>query len=96
MCRLVNIQNNSQECLKFCLLHHRIEKKSNYMVSVLYKIADIYSFENIAFPVSYEDIDIFQSLNKICVMAYKLDHEDILVLSKQGDYKYILKNIVYL
>ena len=66
------------------------------MVSVLYKIADIYSFENIAFPVSYEDIDIFQSLNKICVMAYKLDHEDILDLSKQGDYKYVLNNIVYL
>ena len=51
------------------------------MVSVLNKIADIYSFENIAFPVSYEDIDIFQSLNTICVMAYKLDHEDTVVLS---------------
>ena len=49
------------------------------MVSVLKKVADIYSYEDIAIPVSYEDIDIFQSFNKICVMAYKLDHEDIVV-----------------
>ena len=65
------------------------------MVSVLKKVADIYSYEDIAFPVSYEDIDIFQSFSKICVMAFKFDHEDIVVLSEQGDYKYILTDVVY-
>ena len=29
-------------------------------------------------------------------MAYILDHEDIVVLSKQGDFKYILNDVVYL
>ena len=76
------------------MLHHRIGKKKNCMVSVLNKIANIYSNEDIAFPVSYEDIDMFQSSNKICVMAYELDCEEIVALSKHGDYKYILNDIV--
>ena len=66
------------------------------MVSVLNKIADIYSDEDIAFPVRSADIAIFQSFNKICVMRYILHHEDIVVLSKQGEYKYILNDMVYL
>ena len=60
------------------------------------QIEDKYSFEVIAFPVNYKDIDILQRFNQICVMAYGLDDVEIVVLSKQGDYEYILMDIVYL
>ena len=60
------------------------------------KIEDKYSYEVIAFPLNYKDIDILQRFNQICGMAYGLDDVEIVVLSKQGDYEYILIDIVYL
>ena len=72
------------------MLHHQSEKEKDYKVSVLKKIEDKYSFKDNAFPVSYEDIDIFQPDNKICVMAFEVDGEETVALSLQGDYRYIL------
>ena len=45
------------------------------------KIENQYSFKVNAFPVSYEDIDIFQDAKKICVMVYEIDDADTVVLS---------------
>ena len=61
------------------------------------KTEDKYSYKAyIAFPVIYKDFDIFRSFKKIGVMAYELDDEEIVVRSRQGSYKYILNDIVYL
>ena len=60
------------------------------------KIGDSYSDEGIAFPVSCEGIDIFQDVNKICVMVHENDNEETVVLFKHGDYKSILNDIVHL
>ena len=76
-----------------CMLHHQSQKKY-YKVSVLNKIEDQYSFKDNAFPVSYEDIDMFQHDNKICVMAFEIDDEQTVALSLQSDYKYILYDTV--
>ena len=69
------------------MLHHQSEKDKYYKVSVLNKIEDKFSFKDNAFPVSYEDIDIFQPDNKICVMAFEVDDEETVALSLHGDYK---------
>ena len=43
------------------------------------KIEDTYAYEDIAFPVSYEDNDIFQDIHKICVMVYKIYDKEYVV-----------------
>ena len=58
------------------------------------KIEDQYSFQDNAFPVNYEDIDIFQHDNKICVMAFEIDDEETVALSLQSDYTNILNDTV--
>ena len=63
-CRLVNIQNNDQQCFKYCLLYHQSEKINNYYtVIALTKIEDKYSYADISFPVCYADIDTFLIIN---------------------------------
>ena len=37
-------------------------------------------YEDIAFSVSYEEVDIFQDVNNICVMLMTNDDEEIVVL----------------
>ena len=60
------------------------------------KNEDTYSYERIAFPVHYEDIEIFQDVNRVCVMVHENDDEETVALFKHGDYKYILNDIVQL
>ena len=93
-CGLVKLQNNDQQYLNktvCCIIRAR---RKYYKVSVLNKIEDQYSFKDNAFPVNYEDIDIFQHDNKICVMALEIDDEETVALSLQSDYKYILNDTV--
>ena len=70
------------------------EPEKYYKVSVLNKIENQYSFKVNAFPVSYEDIDISQHDNKICVMAFEIDDEETVALSLHSDYTYILNDTV--
>ena len=45
-----HIQNNDQQCVKYCMLYHQIEKKKDdYRVSPLSKIEDTYYYEDISF-----------------------------------------------
>ena len=52
-----------------------------YRVSVLKKIEYKYYYIDNAFPVRYEDIDIFQNVNKIWVMVCEIDDEETVVIS---------------
>ena len=55
-------------------LNHQSEKQNiDDRVSVLNKIEDAYDYEY--FPARCEDIDIFQDVNKVCVMVYETNDE---------------------
>jgi hypothetical protein len=54
---LINIQNNDNECFKYCLLYHQSEKKKNgERVSALKKLEDKYNWNGVSFPASFNDI----------------------------------------
>ncbi|MFM7988362.1 MAG: hypothetical protein ACKPKO_54525, partial [Candidatus Fonsibacter sp.] len=56
-CGLINIKNTTDdECFKWCMLYHQSDKGNNdTRLSALKKINDKYSYDDISFPVSYED-----------------------------------------
>ncbi|MFM7982811.1 MAG: hypothetical protein ACKPKO_26155, partial [Candidatus Fonsibacter sp.] len=61
----------------------------------LKKINDKYSYDDISFPVSYEDISKFEEMNEVCIFVYEID-EDKIIKSKEGNTDYLLKDLVYL
>ena len=77
-CGLVNIQNNDNECFKYCLLYHQSNKlKHADRVSVLKKIEDKYNWSGINFPASFSDIQKFEDMNKICINVYGITDEQV-------------------
>ena len=61
---LVNIKNNDDRCFMWCLLYHQSDKSKNSIrITALQKINDKYDYSDITFPVSMEDIDIFEKNN---------------------------------
>ncbi|MFM7983208.1 MAG: hypothetical protein ACKPKO_28195, partial [Candidatus Fonsibacter sp.] len=68
-CGLINIQNKEDdECFKWCMLYHQSNKgKNDTRLSALNNINDKYSYEDITFLVIYEDITIFEYMNKVCI-----------------------------
>ena len=70
-CGLKNIQNDDQECFKWCMKYHQTDKSKNSdRLSVLKKVEDKYNYDNMQFPTSYNDIKTFEENNKVCVMVY--------------------------
>ncbi|MFM7977723.1 MAG: hypothetical protein ACKPKO_00265, partial [Candidatus Fonsibacter sp.] len=96
-CGLTNIQNKEDdECFKWCMLYYQSNKgKHDTRLSALKKINDKYSFEDITFLVSYEDITLFEDMNKVCLSVYEIE-DDKIVKSREGNIDYILNEIVYL
>ena len=68
---LINIKNKDQQCFKYCMLYHQSGKvKHNDRTTVLNKIEDKYSWENVNFPASFDDITTFETNNRICVNVF--------------------------
>ena len=81
-CRLVNIQKQWPSVFRILyVVSSEREENNDYRVSALSKTEDKYSYDDILFPVAYEDIDIFHDINKICVMVFEMADETDVVLS---------------
>ena len=75
---LINIQNNDNECFKYCLLYHQSEKKKHSdRVSALKKLEDKYNWNGVGFPASFNDITTFENNNRVCVNIYSYNGEEI-------------------
>ena len=73
------------------MLYHQSEKgKNDTRLSALNKINDKYSYDDISFPVRYEDISKFEDMNEVCIFVYEID-EDKIVKSKEEKTEYLLK-----
>ena len=68
---LINIKNKDQQCFKYCMLYHQSGKgKHNDRTTVLNKVEDKYSWENVNFRASFYDITTFEN-NRICVNVFE-------------------------
>ena len=77
-CGLINIQNDDNQCFKYCLLYHQSKQvKHDDRVSVLKKIQDKYDWRGITFPVSFSDIQKFEDLNKVCINVYGITKDQV-------------------
>ena len=54
-CGLINIQNDDQECFRWCMRYHQSEKKQNdKRLSALKKVKDKYDYGDMSFPADFE------------------------------------------
>ena len=68
---IVNIQNNDEQCFKYCMLYHQTAKaKNNDRISFLKKVEDKYNWEGVNFPATLEDVQTFENNNKVCVNIF--------------------------
>ena len=81
-CGLVDIQTMINSVWKqtvCCII--RARKNKDYRVTVLERLKTIIIIKDNACPVRYEDIDIFQHVNKIWVVVCEIDDEETVVIS---------------
>lgn len=96
-CGLINIQNNDQECFKWCMKYHQSEKKKHDdRVTVLSKLEDKYNYEGLKYPVGYDDITKFENNNGVCIFVYSINEDEEIVKERSGNIKYYNKDLVYL
>ena len=95
-CGLINIKNEDQQCFKWCMKYHQTKKeKHDDRLTVLHKIEDKYDYSCITFPASYEDIEKFEEINKVCIFIYTIEQEGI-ITDKKGNGNYIMNDCIYL
>ena len=72
---LINIQNDDEQCFKWCLLYHQSNKsKHGERLTVLKKVIDKYDWSNISMPMNVNEIDIFEMQNdKVVINVISLD-----------------------
>jgi len=93
---LVNIQNNDNECFKWCVTAalYPVGKHKD-RVSKYKENSKLLNFDNITFPVKISDIVKFEKQNKVCVNVFEPEVGDkenpvrVLQISKAGYDKYI-------
>jgi hypothetical protein len=79
-CGLINIQNEDQECFRWCLKYHQSkQKKNDDRISVLKNIEDKYNYEGIEFPVTFDDITKFEDNNQVCIFVYYIDDDNNII-----------------
>jgi hypothetical protein len=96
-CGIINIHNyDDQECFKYCMLYHSSEKlKHDDRLTVLKKMTNKYNFDNIRYPTSIKDIQIFENNNKIKINIYTYEDEKIQV-EQLGNAQYIYNDEINL
>jgi hypothetical protein len=96
-CGLINIQNQDQECFRWCAKYHQSKKdKHDDRITVLRKLDDKYDYSNMQYPSSHEDISIFEENNKVCVFVYFIDEDNSIREEYRGDVNYLTNDIIYL
>ena len=56
-CGWINIQNDDQECFKWCMRYHQSEKKKHdHLITTLQKVVDEYDYGDMTFPADAESI----------------------------------------
>ena len=92
-CGLINIQNDDELCLKWCMLYHQTEqKKHDDRVTVLKKVKDKYNWDNVDFPASFKDIQTFEHNNKESVFVYGINDKEAIYKLRNGNSDYLLAN----
>jgi hypothetical protein len=77
--------------------YHASNKEKHYdRISVLKKLEDKYNFEGVDYPVSYDDIKVFEENNKVGVVVYGIDDEKSIVKEYHGNKDYLLNDRIYL
>ena len=81
-CGLINIENYDQNCVYYCTKYHTSTKANSCdRLSGFNKLEDKYNYENVQFPASYEDIKTFEENNKIGVIVYGMEENEIVRIS---------------
>ena len=92
MLKLVSIENKDEQCFKYCMLYHQTAKaKRCGRVSVLKKVEDKYIWEGVNFPATLEDIQTFESDNKVCVSIFQNVGEKSVDRLRLGTIPYVKK-----
>ena len=77
-CGLINIKNYDQTCFYWCAKYHASTKENNCdRLTVFNKLEDIYNYDNVQFPASFGDINIFEINNKFGVIVFGFDNDNI-------------------
>ena len=86
---LINIQNKDLECFEWCMKYHQSNKQKNDdRLSVLSKIEDKYSYDDLRYPVGYDDITKFEDNNKVCIFVYYINEENEIIKERNGNVNY--------
>ena len=84
-CGLINIQNDDNECFKWCMKYHQTKRGKNCdRITVLKKVEDKYDYSGVDFPTSYDDIRAFEENNEVAVFIYYIDSENNIRTDKSG------------
>ena len=95
-CGLINIKNYDDECFKWCMKYHQSDKiKNSDKITALAKLEDKYNYDGVEFPTSYDDIKTFEENNKVGVLVYELDNDNI-IKEYPGNKEYLLNDRIYL
>ena len=96
-CGLINIQNDDQECFKWCMKYHQTkQQKHDDRISVLKKLEDKFNYEGVEFPANFEDIKRFELNNGVAVFVYCLSEQGKVVKERNGNPKFRDKPIYLL
>ena len=96
-CGLINVKNNDQECFRWCMRYHQSPQgKHDDRTTALSKYEDKYNYDGISYPTTYEDINHFQEINKVCMYVYTIDETDNIICDSAGKNEYILNDRIYL
>ena len=96
-CGLINVKNNDQECFRWCMRYHQSPQgKHDDRTTALSKYEDKYNYDGISYPTTYEDINHFQEINKVCIYVYTIDETDNIICDSAGKNEYILNDRIYL
>ena len=96
-CGLINIQIPDDECLRWCAIYHQsLRDKNSHRITVLKKVDDKYSYDNVNFPASISDIEQFEHNNKIAVFVYSINQKDDIFREKLGNPEYFNNDVIYL
>jgi hypothetical protein len=80
---LINIQNDDEECFKWCMKYHQSrQEKHDDRISRLKQVDDKFDYTDVSYPVSFDDIKVFEHNNKVAVFVYYIDKNNIIVKEK--------------
>jgi len=60
------------------------------------KVEDKYNYDDLTYPVSYDDITKFENNNECCIFIYYINDENNIIKERDGNYEHYNKNLIYL